>query len=238
MTDGTPRRSGPLAGLAGFVAGAALSCGLASCAAAYGTGRFDPTSPCPLAPCALTIDASPASTERPARKPDGVVLEPPPALPPTADRSEAAGVVALREPLGEVAVRTVVRALVDAWLRESLEQLVALLTSDAGPLEARARGRASLVEGFRQRLHAHEYRRLAGADVVHPERIERYGWNDLVAPNAVPRPTDMRPEELFVRVPLEVTRTGGERLFGDVLLLLLRREGDRYLVAAYGELGL
>jgi hypothetical protein len=46
----------------------------------------------------------------------------------------------------------------------------------------------------------------------------------------------MRPDELYVRAPFEVTRVGGERLFGDVLLLLLRREGNQYRVSAYGEL--
>ncbi|MDP9151451.1 MAG: hypothetical protein M3O36_16140, partial [Myxococcota bacterium] len=68
-----------------------------------------------------------------------------------------------------------------------------------------------------------------------PERIERYDWSDLSAPAAPPRPLEMRPDEVYVRVPLEVTRVAGERLFGDVIVLLLKREGSRYKVAAYGE---
>jgi hypothetical protein len=171
----------------------------------------------------------------PPRRPDGVVLEPPPALPIPAERANAHGVVALREPLGTAAVRDVVLAVMDAWRHESLDQLVALLTNDAGPIEARSRGRSVLVESWRQRLHAHEYRRLAGVDMVRVDRIERYGWEDLSAPDAPARPADMRPEELYVRAPLEVTRVSGERLFGDVLLLLLHREGGKYGIAAYGE---
>jgi hypothetical protein len=147
--------------------------------------------------------------EAPRRKPDGVLLEPPAALP-------YVGVL-------------------DAWQRESLDQLVLLLTSDAGPMDARSRGKAVLVETWRERLHAHEYRRLAGMSLVRVERIERYGWGDLSAPDAPARPPDMHADELLVRVPLEVTRIAGERLFGDMILLLLRREEGKYKVAAYGE---
>lgn len=169
------------------------------------------------------------------RRPDGVVLEPPPALPSAVERAEGRGVVALREPLGGDALREVVLAVVEAWEHESVEQLASLLTDDAGPIEARSRGRAFLVETWRQRMHAHEYRRLAGVNLVRVERIERFGWEDLSAPDAPARPPDMRPEEVYVRVPLEVTRLAGERLFGDHLLLLLRRERGKYRIAAYGE---
>jgi hypothetical protein len=169
------------------------------------------------------------------RRPDGVVLEPPPALPKATTRADARGVVALREPVGGDAVRDVVLAVVDAWQRESIEQLLSLLTNDAGPIEARSRGRGALVESWRQRLRAHEYHRLAGIDLVHAERIERYDWDDLSAPDTPPRPPEMRPDELYVRVPFEVTRVAGERLFGDLMLLLLRREEGQYKITAYGE---
>jgi hypothetical protein len=176
-----------------------------------------------------------ARDEAPRRKPDGVVVEPPAALPSVTERSYARGVIALREPLGGDAVREVVFGLLDAWQHESLDQLALLLTSDAGPMEARSRGKAVLLESWRQRLHAHEYRRLAGASPVRVERIERYGWEDLSMPDAPARPADMHVDELYVRVPLEVTRAAGERLFGDVILLLLRREEGTYKIAAYGE---
>jgi hypothetical protein len=156
-------------------------------------------------------------------------------LPSPAERAETRGVVALREPLGGDALREVVFAVADAWQRESLEQLVALLSGDAGPIEARSRGRSALIESFRQQMHAHEYRRLAGVNLVRAERIERYAWDDLSAPDAPPRPPDMHPDEVYVRVPLEVTRVAGERLFGDVMLLVLRREEGAYRIVAYGE---
>jgi hypothetical protein len=176
-----------------------------------------------------------ASGKIPARRPDAVVVEPPPAIPNVTERAEARGVVALREPLGGDAVRDLVLAVMDAWQRESLDQLATLLTNDAGPIESRSRGRGALVEAWRQRLHTHEYRRLAGTELVRPERIARYDWDDLDAPGSPARPPDMRPDELYVRIPIEVTRVAGERLFGDTIVVLLRREEGKYKVAAYGE---
>ncbi|HXN34452.1 MAG TPA: hypothetical protein VN894_21465 [Polyangiaceae bacterium] len=188
------------------------------------------------APMSFALPAQPSQgAEHVPRRPDAVVVEPPPAIPEPTERADARGVIALREPLGGDAVRDLISAVVDAWQRESLEQLVALLTNDAGPIDSRSRGRAALVEAWRQRLHAHEYRRLAGLDLVRIERIERYGWEDLSLPDSPARPPEMRPDELYVRVPLEVTRVAGERLFGDVMLVVLRREEGKYKIAAYGE---
>jgi hypothetical protein len=203
--------------------------GALGCSAPLGVGACAPASQGAERPIAGP------SEPPPPRRPDAVVVEPPPALPSPTERADTRGVVALREPLGGDAVRDIVLAVVQAWQRESLEQLVALLTIDAGPIDARSRGRSALVETWRQRLQAHEYRRLAGVDVVRAERIERYSRDDLSAPDSPARPPDMRPEELYVRIPLEVTRVAGERLFGDVLLLLLRREEGKYKIAAYGE---
>jgi hypothetical protein len=182
-----------------------------------------------------SLEAPVASAEPPPRRPDGVVVEPPPALPPPVARAAARGVIALREPLAGDAVREAVMQVVAAWERGSLEALVALLTVDAGPVEARGRGRGPLVEAWRQRLRAHEYGRLAGLEVVRPERIERWTWDELSAPGTPGRPADMRPEEVLVRVPIETTHVAGEKLFDDVMVLVLRREEGKYRVAGYGE---
>jgi hypothetical protein len=159
-------------------------------------------------------------------------------MPAVLTRAEAKGVVALREPLGGDPVREVVVRLVEAWQKGSLDALASLLTSDAGPIELRARGNGALVESWRQRLHAHEYTRLSGLEVVRPERIERWTWDELGPTGGGPvRPGDMRPDELYLRVPLEVTHLGGEKLFEDAIVLVVRREGGRYRIAAYGEVG-
>jgi hypothetical protein len=180
----------------------------------------------------MVYAASPVSSDRP-RRPDGVVLEPPAAIPAPASVASAGGVVALREPLTADAVTVLVESFVDAWSHQALDALVAMLAADAGPLEARGRGRSVLVEGWRQRLHAHEYERLAGVEVVRPERIQRWSWEDLAATDT--DRADVRPGELLVRAPVEVATVGGDRLFGDVLTMVLRVEDGKYKIVAYGE---
>lgn len=191
------------------------------------------TAACASSPPAL--QAPSASAEPPPRRPDAVVVEPPPAMPVPASHAEAHGVVALREPLSSDAVVDVVRALLDAWQRESLDALGALLAADAGPIDARARGRAALVESWRQRMRQHPFRRLEGLQLVRPERIEHYAYDELGGPDAPLRPSSMREGEVYVRAPLEVTQVAGEKYFDDFIILLLRREEGGYKIVAYGE---
>jgi hypothetical protein len=187
-------------------------------------------------PAVVDAPGASASAASPPRRPDAVVVEPPAALPAVAARAPARGVIALREPMAGDAVSAVVEQVAEAWQLGSLEGLLAPLTGDAGPLEARARGRAALVEGWRQRLHAHEYARLAGVDLFRPERMERWTWDELGSSDAPARPADMRPDELYVRAPFEVTHIANEKVFGDVMVLVLRPEDGRYKVSAYGEI--
>lgn len=190
---------------------------------------------CAARPSSVTQAPYGASAEPPPRRPDGVVLEPPPAMPSSSLQADARGVVALRVPVSAEAVRDCVEALLLAWQGGSLDGLTALLAPDAGPLEARARGAGPLVEGWRSRLRAREYRRLEGLELARLDRVERYAYADLGGPDAPARPPDMRTDETLVRVPLEVTQLGGERYFGDVLVLLVRGHQGRARIVAYGE---
>jgi hypothetical protein len=144
-------------------------------------------------------------------------------------------VTTLREPVSRLAIVRVVRSVIEAWQSESLEALGALLAADAGPIEGRGHGRGSLTESWRQRLHAHEYARLAGVQLIREERIEYWSADELGGSSAPASPPDMRPDEILVRVPIDRTRVAGERLFGDVLVLVLRRENGELRIAAYGE---
>ncbi len=156
-------------------------------------------------------------------------------MPSVVQRAEARGVLALREPLADEALRQCIFSMMDAWQHKSVESLKELLTPDAGPLEGRAGGRKALEDAWRQRMHAHEYERLAGLELVRFERVERWEWDALGHPEAPERPADMHPGELYVRVPLEVTVVAGEKLFDDEIILVLRPEGGHYRIAAYGE---
>jgi len=187
------------------------------------------------APVTVEAPGAAGSAETPPRRPDAVVVEPPAAMPSVVARAEARGVVALREPPAGDAVRDVVQQLAAAWQAGSVEALMALLTADAGPIEGRGRGRGPLVESWRQRLHAHDYTRLSGVDVFRPERIERWTWDELGAAGAPTRPADMHHDEVVVRVPVEVTHLSNEKVFEDIVVLVLRLEDSRYKIAAYGE---
>ena len=167
--------------------------------------------------------------------PDGVVLDPVSLSPAPVTRGNALGIVSLREPVGEGAVVEFVQEVIDGWEHESLDALLALVAADAGLIDGSEHGHAALVESWRQRLRAHDYGRLEGAEIVRPERIERWEWDELGTPQTPPRPLGMKPGEILVRAPLEVSRVGGERVFGDVVVMVLRRQDGRLRIAAYGE---
>ena len=170
------------------------------------------------------------------RQPDGVVVDPPPLLPSAVAHVEARGVVSLREPAGSAAVSDLLEAFIEAWEHESIDALVALLAPDAGAIDGAEHGHTTLVETWRQRLRAHDYGRLAGTEVLRADRIQRWGWDELGAPETPARPAGMRPADVLVRAPLEVTRVAGERVFGDVMVMVLRREDGKLRIAAYGEI--
>jgi hypothetical protein len=195
---------------------------------ALACGRATPEAATPA-----TVAELPSSTA--AREPDGVVIDAPPFLPAPLARDRAQGVVSLREPSARDAVVELVRAFLDGWQRESLDALLALASPDAGLIEGSDHGHAALVENWRQRLRAHDYARLAGAEMVLPEHIDRWEWDELGAPPKPARPPGMRPGEILVRAPLEVTRVGGERVFGDVVMMVLRRQDGGLRIAGYSE---
>ncbi len=143
--------------------------------------------------------------------------------------------LSLREPPANDAVAELVQAFVDGWEHESIDALVGLLAPDAGALDGSDHGHAALVENWRQRLRAHDYGRLAGSEIVRVDRVQRWAYDELGTPETPPRPRGMQPAEILVRAPVEVTRVAGERVFGDVMLMVLRREDGKLRIAAYGE---
>ena len=191
--------------------------------------------PAAVDPSSAVVSAADATAPPAPRRPDGVVLEPAALVPAAAARAPARGVVALREPAGTDAVVDLVRGLFDAWSRESLDAMLALTATDAGLLDGPDHGHAALIESWRQRLHAHEYSRLAGSEIVRPERIERWDWDELGTAPSPPRPPAMHAGEVLVRVPIDVTRIAGERVFGDMLTLILAHRDGKLRIVGYGE---
>jgi hypothetical protein len=169
-----------------------------------------------------------------SRQPDGVVIEPVPAVPDADERASANGVVALRAPLGSDAVVMVVRRLFRAFARDDADALQAILTEDAVVLGP-SRGKGSLIDQWRSRVKNAAYARLAGLELVDGDRIARFTYDDLAVPGAPERPAAMKPGELLVRFAVPTPRLGSEQLFGDGMTLLLRREGRGYRIAGAGE---
>jgi hypothetical protein len=123
-----------------------------------------------------------ASDSASTRRPDGVLIEPAAALPNAQSRAQARGVIALREPAADTAVRELVKSFVEGFEHESLEELLRLLTADAAPLEGRSRGgREVLFRSWRQRMMSVEYSQLAGVEVYRPERIQTAEYDELLA---------------------------------------------------------
>lgn len=176
------------------------------------------------------------ATEMPKapRRPDGVVLEPPPALPTAQDKSAASGVVALREPLADKDVEEIVHAYIRAFEREDIEALRQLLAQEATTL-GRAGGRQQLLELWATKMKNFEYQRLVGVEVARVSQLEKHTFETLGQPGAPLRPPEMRPGDLYVRVPIVTPRVGTEQLFGDVLVLLLRREDGRLKIAGQAD---
>jgi hypothetical protein len=176
------------------------------------------------------------ATEMPKtpRRPDGVVLEPSPALPSASDRAPATGIVALREPLADKDVEDVVRAYVRAFEREDIDALVQLLAQEAVPL-GRAGSKNQLVDLWRTKIKNFEYQKLAGVEVARFAQIEKHNYDALGASGGPVRPTEMRPGDLYVRVPIATPRVGSDQLFGDILVLLLRREDGRLKIAGQAD---
>jgi hypothetical protein len=188
--------------------------------------------------CASCAGASTleTATEMPKapRRPDGVVLEPTPAMPTAADRAPATGIVALREPLADKDVEDVVRAYVRAFEREDIDALVQLLAQDASPL-GRAGNKNQLLDLWRTKMKNFEYQKLAGVEVARVAQIEKHTYETLGASGAPMRPTEMRAGDLYVRVPIATPRVGSDQLFGDILVLLLRREEGRLKIAGQSD---
>jgi hypothetical protein len=164
-----------------------------------------------------------------------VLIEPPPAIPPATDRAPARGVVALREPLADEAMKDVVRQYLRAWVAEDQTALQQLLTLDAASLDPAHLARGPMLEAWAHRIHTFDYKKLAGQDVARFDRIERYEYAEVGLPGAPARPVEMRMGDVLVRIPIATPRVGPEQLFPEVLVLLLRREEGRYRIAGVGE---
>lgn len=181
--------------------------------------------------------ATTTEPSRASRRPDGVVLETPQSLPTPTDRAEAGGVIALRAPVPEEDVEDVVRQYLRAFEREDEAALVGLLAEDATSLSRPGSTRQQLVDGWRTKLKSFDYQRIGGAEIARFAMMERYTYEAFAGGEPVPRPSSMRPGDLYVRVPMSLSRLGADPLFGETIVFLLRREDGRLRIAGQADEG-
>jgi hypothetical protein len=176
-------------------------------------------SACPPGPVATALELPTGP-----RRPDGVTIESPAALPAPVDRARAEGVVALKERVSDATIRAAASAFLDAFAAHDVEALDRSLSRSARHLDAHGGSSFQvLADELVRRLRLFE---ASGVDAVHVERIDRFFYRDLGDGGARPRPSDMRPDDILVRAHLLLPRPSGERLLGDVVVLLLRWEED------------
>ncbi len=168
-----------------------------------------------------------------ARRPDGVVVDPSPQLPVALETADpGAALVALKPPLPDKIARSVVAAFFHAVVTEDIDELSRLVTTDATtPVKARG-GALGIADMWRSRLRQFRYRTLASDMLYQESDVEVYRYEDLetLVPGRPFRPPEMARTDVLLRVPMLVVRTGSDRVFGDELLFLLRREKGRYRI--------
>ncbi|HEY1956154.1 MAG TPA: nuclear transport factor 2 family protein [Polyangiaceae bacterium] len=190
-----------------------------------------------LTACGGALDTS-LEMKDATRHPDGVLVEPAPAIPPAEEHGSAgAGVVALRTPVSDEQIGDVVHKYVRAFTEgniDAFDDLLddnAVLFGDNGHSQARPMLLQSLQARYRQ--HVAEYRAIHD-DIARLDRIERWSSDDLGPFSDPPRPVEMRKGDVLVRVPLDpqTSLSTGDPLFRSTLVLLLRRGSDRALKIA------
>lgn len=199
----------------------ALVAQLASCGAAR-------------APAFATAEELPSGR----RHPDGVAVDPATELPAPADTTSSdAAVATLRAPLPSDAARETMHAFFRAVLAEDFDALAALVTTDA-TVSPRVRGpSASLLDVWRARMRRLDYLPLASAAVYDDATVETWRASDLASTSGAhpARPPEMAAGDVMLRVPIAVARSGQDRLFGDEMTFLLRRDGSRFRIRALVE---
>lgn len=168
------------------------------------------------------------------RHPDGVLVEPAPAIPVAEEHGSAqAGVVALRQPISNEQIGETVHKYIHAFTEGERDGFDDLLDSDAVLFgdNGRSAPRTALLQSLRGRFQQHQQDYHAiHEDIARLDRLERWSSDDLGPFTDPPRPPEMRKGDVYVRVPLDPKLSAtGEPLFRNTLILLLRRGPDHTL---------
>jgi hypothetical protein len=182
--------------------------------------------------------APPLPDDPARRRPDGVAIDPVSSPPPARDRVETGDglvtLVTLRTPLGVDRAMATVEELFRKIVVEDGDGLEPLFTRDAVAVTGAAgSGQTPQALLFWQaRFRKLDYTRLAGEVIYRSGELRVVRADDAAeaSPHPAIRADALQPSDVVVRVPIATPRIGAERLFGDEMVLWLRRDGDRYRI--------
>ena len=177
---------------------------------------------------AVDCQAAPLGTvvelPRSLRRPDGVVLDREPALPRATARAPARGVVSLKEPVGDEVLRAAIEAFFVVFTAHEPEALDGVLSRSARLLDSHGGSSYAVVrDELLRRVAAFK---ASNVTSIHVDGVERSEYDDLGMTDFRPRPAEMRPGDILARIHLTIPRVGGDRLFGNEVLLLFRWDTD------------
>jgi hypothetical protein len=161
---------------------------------------------------------------RTPRQPDGVVLDPEPALPRAVAKAPARGVVSLKEPLDDGVLNAAIEAFFAPFTDHEPEALDSVLSRSARLLDSHGASSYTIVrDELLRRVAAFK---ASNVTAVHVDGVDRSEYDDLEVTGLRPRPSEMRPGDILARVHITVPHVGGDRLFGNVVILLFRWDED------------
>lgn len=196
---------------------------------------------------ALVLAAAGCATGRPLetvtaldttpRRAPGVAADPAPELPqPGPAAHPEQGIVVLRAPQDPEAAREVVRGFFRAVSQGSYGDLEPLIADEAWLSAGAMAGRQKARQYWQLRLSRLDYGSLAGSAVFREGELETYRAADLAALRP-PRALGVvaQNDDVVVRVPIAVPRSGKTRLFGDEIVFVLRPKGNRFAIVDMAE---
>ena len=161
------------------------------------------------------------------RRPDGVALEVPSALPVPVESTLVSGIVALRVPPTDQEIEAVVNSYLRGLERADIAGLVQMLTRDAALIGRLGAGRAQIVEMWAARI-----KWIRGFDSATAQLhfnlapIETYTYDTALTMGDRVRPASMRPGDLYVRVPSSRLVDHPSADIGWFVLLLRSEDGQ------------
>jgi hypothetical protein len=174
------------------------------------------------------------------RRPDGVAVDLQGSMPPASTRAATQdGLVALREPVDMTGALQPVRQFFESVSREDGVAMRGLLTFDAQSFMPSGPGSSGMrvEDAWDRRFSKFDYKATGPEPVYRETSVETYRYKDLdeAEGDRPQRPMVMDPQDVLIRVPIEIRRVGVDRVFGDEILFVVRRVEGAFRIRALVE---